>query len=66
MPPEIPKDPFIGFFNIYFNSPRQAVKLGVRIVHWRMSTDATMMYLISDKGDIINYHNINYMDRLDD
>lgn len=59
-------DPFIGVFTIEFVGPRRMRAENVRIVHWRMSTNAELMYLIDDAGSIYNFHNINTMTRLGD
>ena len=60
------KDPFIGVFDILFNGPRRYSMAAVRIVHWRMSANAELFYLIGEDGSIYNFNNIILMTRVGD
>lgn len=60
------RDPFVGVFDIHVNFRRGMLYRAVRIVHWRMSQDATVFYLLDEDGGLWNFNHISYMERVGD
>lgn len=60
------RDSLVGLFNIEFVGPRRMRIENVRIVHWKMSPNAELFYLIDENGSVYNFANINVMSRIGD